>query len=220
MTAQALTADVAMDRMYRFQRHVYDPTRKYYLLGRDRTLGAMALPPGARALEIGCGTGRNLLRLAALYPDRHLVGVDASAAMLETAARRIAAAGLERRIRLFHCLAENFRDPQGFDAVLFSYSLSMMPSWAAALDRALAHLRPGGALHAVDFWDQAGLPAWFGALLRRWLARFGVVHRPAVLAAFQALAEQGAGRMDLDAVAGRYAYRLRYQPAAARFIRE
>ena len=25
-----------MDRMYRYQRHIYDLTRKYYLLGRDR----------------------------------------------------------------------------------------------------------------------------------------------------------------------------------------
>ena len=29
----------AMDRMYRLTRHVYDATRRYYLLGRDRMLG-------------------------------------------------------------------------------------------------------------------------------------------------------------------------------------
>ncbi|MEI7861219.1 MAG: hypothetical protein WCJ21_01255, partial [Planctomycetota bacterium] len=29
---------VAMDRMYRMTRHIYDITRRYYLLGRDRML--------------------------------------------------------------------------------------------------------------------------------------------------------------------------------------
>ena len=37
MTDHAAMPDaaVAMDRMYRWQRHIYDVTRKYYLLGRD-----------------------------------------------------------------------------------------------------------------------------------------------------------------------------------------
>ena len=40
-----------MDRIYRRQRHVYDATRKYYLLGRDRLIerpGAAGRRPGAR----------------------------------------------------------------------------------------------------------------------------------------------------------------------------
>jgi hypothetical protein len=35
----------AMDRMYRFQRHFYDVTRRYYLLGRDQLLDRLAPPP-------------------------------------------------------------------------------------------------------------------------------------------------------------------------------
>lgn len=204
----------AMDRMYRLQRHLYDPTRKYYLLGRDRTLAEMALTPGARVLEVGCGTGRNLIRLARMYPGTVLVGVDASAAMLATAERRVAAAGLTQRIRLVHGLAEELHDPEGFDAVLFSYVLSMVPAWMPALDHALAMLRAGGAVHVVDFWDQAELPAWFGALLRRWLALFGVVHRPAILERFQASTRRDGGRLEIESIAGRYAYRLSYMPPA------
>ncbi len=208
-----VAAAAAMDRMYRLQRHIYDPTRRFYLLGRDATLAAMALPPGARVLEVGCGTGRNLIRLARLYPQAELVGIDASAAMLRTAARKTAAAGLGRRVRLVHGLADEYADADGFDAVLFSYVLSMIPAWEPALERGLANLRPGGAVHVVDFWDQAALPAWFGALLRRWLALFGVFHRPAVLARFDAMAAEGRGALDVAGVAGRYAYRLRYLPA-------
>ena len=38
-----------MDGVYRWQRHVYDVTRKYYLLGRDRMIeGLDAIDEGAR----------------------------------------------------------------------------------------------------------------------------------------------------------------------------
>ena len=57
---------VAMDRMYRLTRHVYDVTRRYYLLGRDRLLAKVATAPGTATLEVGCGTARNLVKLARL----------------------------------------------------------------------------------------------------------------------------------------------------------
>ena len=53
-----------MDRIYRRQRHVYDFTRKYYLLGRDELIERLAPPADSRVLEIGCGTARNLIAAA------------------------------------------------------------------------------------------------------------------------------------------------------------
>ena len=53
-----------MDRMYHLQRHFYDATRKYYLLGRDQLLRELNVRPGETVLEVGCGTGRNLVILA------------------------------------------------------------------------------------------------------------------------------------------------------------
>ena len=35
-----------MDGIYRYQRYIYDATRKYYLLGRDRMLDGLRPPPG------------------------------------------------------------------------------------------------------------------------------------------------------------------------------
>ena len=74
-----------MDRMYHLQRHFYDATRKYYLLGRDQLLKEMNVRRGQTVLEVGCGTGRNLVILAKRHPDAQFFGLDASAAMLETA---------------------------------------------------------------------------------------------------------------------------------------
>src|SRR5688500_20359773 len=78
-----------MDRMYRLQRYFYDVTRKYYLLGRDQLLNEMEVQPGEYVLEAGCGTARNLIILARRHPDAHFFGLDASAAMLETAQAKI-----------------------------------------------------------------------------------------------------------------------------------
>ena len=66
-----------MDEMYRWTRYVYDFTRKYYLLGRDRLLRDMELHPGNRVLEIGCGKARNLIRPAQQSSDGSLGGRNA-----------------------------------------------------------------------------------------------------------------------------------------------
>src|ERR1700733_2847143 len=71
-----------MDRTYRHQRHVYDFTRKYYLLGRDPMIAELCPGDGDRVLEIGCGTGRNLTAAARRFPGAHFFGVDVSNAML------------------------------------------------------------------------------------------------------------------------------------------
>ena len=83
------TAFEKMDKMYRHQRYFYDLTRKYYLLGRDRLLNEMKISDGDNVLEVGCGTGRNLAILARKYPKTNFYGLDASAAMLETAHNKI-----------------------------------------------------------------------------------------------------------------------------------
>ncbi len=60
----------AMDGIYRWQRWIYDLTRKYYLLGRDRLIADLDAADGASVLEIGWGTGRNLVAAARRYPGR------------------------------------------------------------------------------------------------------------------------------------------------------
>ncbi len=68
--------------MYRHQRHIYDLTRKFYLLGRDGLLGTLPGEPGTTICEMGTGTGRNLIRLARRSSATRLYGIDISSVML------------------------------------------------------------------------------------------------------------------------------------------
>jgi S-adenosylmethionine-diacylgycerolhomoserine-N-methlytransferase len=171
-----------MDRVYRHQRHVYDATRKYYLLGRDTMIAELNPPPGSSVLEIGCGTGRNLVHAARRYPQASFFGIDISRAMLETAAKAVEREGLRACVRLALADAERF-DPRkafgraDFDRIFISYAVSMIPSWRMAMVEAFGHLAQGGQLHVVDFGDQRDLPAWFRSGLRTWLRWYHVTPR-------------------------------------------
>jgi S-adenosylmethionine-diacylgycerolhomoserine-N-methlytransferase len=194
-----------MDGVYRYQRYIYDLTRKYYLFGRDRLIDELAPKPGARVVEIGCGTARNLIRMARRYPDAQLFGLDASGAMLETAAKAVARAGLSDRIRLAHGYAEAlspamFGLSDGFDEAVFSYSLSMIPDWNAALAAADAALAPGGRIHIVDFGDLTGFAGPLRKGLLAWLRLFHVAPRTELLGSL----EKSPG--DFQVLTGRYAF--------------
>ncbi len=175
-------AATLMDAMYRRQRHIYDLSRKYYLVGRDEAILRLQPRPGEGVLEIGCGTGRNLVKAARAYPNARLYGLDVSRVMLDTAALSIARAGLAPQVVLAQADAATFYPEKlfgraQFERVLISYTLSMIPPWREALARALDVVAPGGSLHLVDFGDCAGWPATFRAALRRWLAAFDVTPR-------------------------------------------
>ena len=188
MTATADTARL-MDAIYANQRHVYDLTRKYYLLGRDHLISRLAPSEGGTVLELGCGTGRNLIAAARKHPDAVYYGVDISERMLETAAENVRKAGLDAQIRLRQGDAAdpsivNGFGVEAFDRVFYSYTLSMMPIWRQALDTGFARLAAGGRVHIVDFGQQDRLPGAFKRLLFAWLAKFHVSPRadlPAVL---------------------------------------
>jgi S-adenosylmethionine-diacylgycerolhomoserine-N-methlytransferase len=190
-------AAVLMDHMYRRQRHIYDLSRKFYLLGRDEAIDRLRPGRGGKVLEIGCGTGRNLIKLAQAYPQVRLYGLDVSREMLATAGASTARVGIASRITLAQADATGFDSEElfgcaSFERVMISYALSMIPSWREALSRALDVVAPGGSLHIVDFGDCAGLPHPFKTGLRRWLAAFDVTPRDDFCSAFAAVtAERG-----------------------------
>jgi S-adenosylmethionine-diacylgycerolhomoserine-N-methlytransferase len=168
-----------MDRMYRYQRHIYDLTRKYYLLGRDRALRELQVPQGGTLLEVGCGTGRNLALAHRFYPTASLYGLDISAEMLATTRSKLRGMAVEPILAVADATDFSATDfgVQGFDRILISYALSMIPDWHGAINASLTALKPGGSLHVVDFGQQEDLPRWFRSGLQSWLSRFHVTPR-------------------------------------------
>lgn len=186
-----------MDDVYRRQRHIYDATRKFSLLGRDPLIAGLRPPDGGAVLEIACGTGRNLIAIAKRWPRACAYGFDISQEMLVTARANVARAGLADRIKLARGDAAAF-DPNAlfgrasFERVVISYALSMIPPWRAAIDAALAVLAPEGELHVVDFGDQAHWPGPLKVALRLWLDAFEVSPREDLMAALsEASARRG-----------------------------
>ncbi|PSM17758.1 class I SAM-dependent methyltransferase [Nitratireductor sp. StC3] len=212
MTAGAHGGDHAalMDANYRFQRHVYDLTRKYYLLGRDRLVDALQVPAGGSVLELGCGTGRNLVQVARRYPHARLFGLDISHAMLATAHKTLARRGLGGRARLARADATDFDAEtlfghQKFERVFVSYALSMIPGWERTVAAGLACLAPGGSLHIVDFGGQERLPRWFGSMLRAWLARFHVAPRDGLREVLESESQRFGASLRFDSLFRGYA---------------
>lgn len=201
-----------MDGVYRYQRHIYDLTRKYYLLGRDPMIRDLAPPSGGAVLEIGCGTGRNLIAVGKAWPDAKLYGVDISEAMLEKAAASVAKAGMAERMALAAADACAF-DAQAlfgraaFERVFISYALSMIPDWEAALAQAARCVAPGGRLEIVDFGQQEGWPSLWKRALFGWLARFHVSPRAELGSAIHAVAADMGGMPHIEPLYRGYAVR-------------
>jgi S-adenosylmethionine-diacylgycerolhomoserine-N-methlytransferase len=210
----------AMDRMYRFQRHIYDASRHYYLLGRDRLLDRLEPPPGGSILEIGCGTGRNLIGAAHRFKDAKLFGIDISHEMLKTALGAMQRMNFEIRVK-FACVDATSFDPMlslgqtRFDRIYFSYTLSMVPDWKAALRHAHSLLAPAGELHIVDFGQCEGLPRGFRNLLFRWLDVFHVTPRAELKNALMQLAKETGSEVHFQSAYRGYGWLAAIRPQAA-----
>jgi S-adenosylmethionine-diacylgycerolhomoserine-N-methlytransferase len=155
-----------LENYYAFHSRIYDATRWSFLFGRTAILelARATQPRPNRILEVGCGTGRNLVLLARLFPHAHLTGVDLSRAMLDVAERKTAPYG--PRIALKHASYDApLGRAAGYDLVLCSYSLSMFnPGVAAAITAARADLTPNGHFALVDFHDSPW--PWFVRWMR------------------------------------------------------
>lgn len=200
-----------MDQMYRYQRHIYDLTRKYYLLGRDRTIEALQIPQHGSLLEVGCGTGRNLLLAHRHFHTARLFGLDISTEMLASTRKTLSGTPLPPTLRIADAAqysAADFGEPAGFDRILISYALSMIPEWQACIETSIQALKPGGSVHIVDFGQQERLPKWFCAGLQAWLRRFHVTPRADLREAVEARLEAADADMMFESLYRGYAWHI------------
>ncbi len=146
-----------MEAYYRFHARIYDATRWSFLFGRSeliQKISTFAAP--ANILEIGCGTGKNLIRLNRHFPQTKLTGLDASESMLKVARKNLGP--LADQVVLLHQVydrpLQETSSKDKFDLILCSYSLSMMnPGWGQVIDSACYDLSQGGFMAVVDFHD-------------------------------------------------------------------
>lgn len=163
-----------LEAFYAPQAAHYDRFRERLLHGRDSLIASIDLPPRARIVELGGGTGRLIEyfdRRVEQIQDYHVV--DLCRPLLEQARER---ARRYPQLRPVHADACRWRPEQPVDVVIASYALTMIPDWHAAIRHACSLLRPGGQLAIVDFYvgdGRCGLRRHGWATRRFWPAWFG-----------------------------------------------
>jgi S-adenosylmethionine-diacylgycerolhomoserine-N-methlytransferase len=164
ITDNNTSARSAIAQYYRIHARIYDLTRWTFLRGRENLIRlAAAHRQPQDILEVGCGTGKNLLHLGRLFPEARLWGLDLSPHMLARADQKLQ--GLRSRLTLVEAAYDQPVAPGRFDLVVFSYALSMFnPGWEAALQTAGQDLFPGGAIAVADFHDSPSkrFKLWMG----------------------------------------------------------
>ena len=149
-----------LERFYGPQADAYDRFRERLLHGRRELIDSLPVADGAHVIELGGGTGRNL----EFFGDRlrafaSVTLVDLCPSLLARAHTRCETMGWSN-VRCIEADATRFGPAQPVDAVYFSYSLTMIPDWFAAIDNAIAMLKPGGVIGVVDFYVSRKHPAY------------------------------------------------------------
>lgn len=167
-----------LESFYSGQAGDYDAFRKRLLKGREEMYASIDAPEGGVWIDLGGGTGANVECIAPQLDKLSKVYVvDLSSSLLKVCRERAANRGWTN-VEAVEADATQWRPAEGAAAVVtFSYSLTMIPDWFAAIDHALDLLKPGGTIGVVDFYvarkypeaghtqhgvtTRLGWPCWF-----------------------------------------------------------
>ena len=148
-----------MESFYASQTEIYDDFRHRFLQGRKELYAGLQAPTGGVWVDLGAGTGWCLEHCGIPIGDLSKVYiVDLAPSMLKMALRRA------KLLKWDHAEtvvadAGSFRPPMTVDVVTFSYSLTMIPDWRAAVENAWKMLKPGGLIGVADFYVARKPPA-------------------------------------------------------------
>jgi SAM-dependent methyltransferase len=139
----ALATGEAADYRLRILHGLYGP-------GTRRVLLEAGLRPGMRVADLGCGVGMVTELLAELVgPEGHVVGIDASAAQLAQARRRLASVATNTSF-VEASATDTGLPPASFALVYCRFLLIHLPEPERALREMHALLKPGGILVCED----------------------------------------------------------------------
>lgn len=131
---------------------------------------------GKRVLEVGCGTGTDLVQFA--RAGARVTGVDLTPRSIEIARLRFGVYKLTGEFAIGDCEALSFPDAS-FDAVYSFGVLHHTPDTARAIREIHRVLRPGGTA-IVMLYHRASLYYWGSVILKHGLLRGGLLsERPA-----------------------------------------
>lgn len=166
-----------LEGFYAGQAEAYDAFREKLLHGRRELIQQLALPANAYVIELGGGTGRNIDFFGPrLNEFQQYEIIDLCPSLLEIARQR---AQHRPNVSVIEADACQYQPPMLVDCVIFSYSLTMIPDWQAALNNAMSMLKAGGQLAVVDFTLSAHQSRLKTKFWRKWFSHDGVHLNPA-----------------------------------------
>lgn len=122
---------------------------------RRQTVRALALPAGARALDLATGTADLAIQIARHHPDATVVGLDPSRNMLDVGRDKVAP--LDGRVRLDLGDAQALPyDDDAFDGVTIAFGIRNVPDRARALREMARVTRPGGRVAILELSEPQG----------------------------------------------------------------
>jgi S-adenosylmethionine-diacylgycerolhomoserine-N-methlytransferase len=148
------TPQERLNNFYKGQESNYDRFRERMLFGRSELFNLVPVNSGSVWVDMGGGTGSNYETLG------HKMSTLGKAYVVDLCEPLLSMAEERKKrnewtnMEVIHGDASTFTlpDHELADVVSFSYSLTMIPSWYAAIDHALEILKPGGCLAVCDFF--------------------------------------------------------------------
>ena len=128
----------------------------------DALVESLEPQPGERWLDLACGAGDVAFRAA--QAGAVVTGSDLAPALIETARRRAADAGLELTLEVADCEALPY-ETESFDIVSSSIGVIFAPDHAAVASELARVTRPGGRLGLTSWLsedDDDHLDQWMG----------------------------------------------------------
>lgn len=165
-----------LEGFYAGQAEAYDAFRERLLQGRRELIQMLQLPEQAHVVELGGGTGRNTDFFGnQLHRLKQYEVVDLCPSLLAVARERCQH---KSNVKVVEADACTYQPQSSVDGVVFSYSLTMIPDWQAALNNAEKMLKSGGKIAVVDFTLSDKQNMVISAFWRKWFSHDGVHLNP------------------------------------------